>query len=1070
MKILRRVSLAAALLLVLASSAAGVTCSDSPFVETPQYLVGGGPTDLVIGDFDGDSWPDVATVNTSEDTVSVILNDMAGGFGPPIETDLEYESSSMAAADFDANGNLDLAVGSYARVTVLFGNGDGTFQDPVHYDLGSGYIESLVAAPLDAGVSVDLAAGSPQDSGLIVLLNEGDGTFGPPAEYASAGPISGMVSGNFDGSPPLDLLVTHGSGNSISLLPNFGDGTFAPPLSFVAGTSPSSLSAGDLDDDGDLDAVVATESYVSVLKGNGAGSFNAAVQYPARSPYGVVIADFTGEGNLDVATLERSASYGQFNRLQLLAGNGSGGLALLPRGFHVGLNPWALAAGDLDGNGETDIAVANLGSSTAGILLSTGDADFAAALSIDSPSDADLLAPGDFNGDGIPDLASGRYGVVTVQLGDGYGGFATSYWNPGFSDVVMVVAGMFDGDSELDLFVLTRYSESWMLLGAGNGTFEILPTPVPTDYYGYRAAAADFNDDGNLDLAITHECCSNGNVTILLGRGDGTFDTTSPLVAPGNLTGIYAGDLDADGDPDIAAVSVERSSVLVYLGDGNGQFAPGVEYFVGYIPRTVDAGDLTGDTHTDLLVANQGSQNLTILAGVGGGTFVPGPILGLGLPVNAARSVDLDQDSVLDIVTADDGTNTVSVFLGLGNGKFRSPTSSSTDRDATSLAIADFAMNGFPDLAVATPGEGTFTLLRNSRLGVAPIPPSGACVGGALVVHGFAGGFGPVSYQWRKDGIDLADGGTVSGAATSTLTIDPAEAADSGSYDVVVTDTCATANSNAAPVVVSDPPAAPVILLDSPPAPGVAGSASVPAVPGETYSWTVSGDANAVILTGQGTSQITFLAEIPGSVLLDVTAFSAPGCGIAASQQAIPVDFFDVPPGHPFHANIVELARAEITAGCGGGNYCPADAVTRAQMAVFLLKGAHGSSWIPDDVGDYYFTDVPPGSFAEDWINYTAWAGITSGCGSGIYCPGNPVTRAQMAVFILKTEGDFYPPFVPQIFDDVPPGSFAYDFINAIYNEGVTGGCSVAPKLYCPDNLVTRGQMAVFIDRAFLEP
>jgi hypothetical protein len=139
-------------------------------------------------------------------------------------------------------------------------------------------------------------------------------------------------------------------------------------------------------------------------------------------------------------------------------------------------------------------------------------------------------------------------------------------------------------------------------------------------------------------------------------------------------------------------------------------------------------------------------------------------------------------------------------------------------------------------------------------------------------------------------------------------------------------------------------------------------------------------------------------------------------------------------------------------------------------MAVFLLKGAHGSSWIPDDVGDYYFTDVPPGSFAEDWINYTAWAGITSGCGSGIYCPGNPVTRAQMAVFILKTEGDFYPPFVPQIFDDVPPGSFAYDFINAIYNEGVTGGCSVAPKLYCPDNLVTRGQMAVFIDRAFLEP
>jgi hypothetical protein len=249
----------------------------------------------------------------------------------------------------------------------------------------------------------------------------------------------------------------------------------------------------------------------------------------------------------------------------------------------------------------------------------------------------------------------------------------------------------------------------------------------------------------------------------------------------------------------------------------------------------------------------------------------------------------------------------------------------------------------------------------------------------------------------------------------------------------------------------------------------VAGTASVTNVPGETYTWTVSGDADAVILTGQGTSQITFLAEIPGSVLLDVTAYSAPGCGIAAAQLPVVVDFFDVPPGHPFHANIVELARAEVTAGCGGGNYCPSDPVTRAQMAVFLLKGAHGADWVPDDVGQY-FLDVPPGSFAAEWINYIASQAITGGCGTNIYCPDNPVTRAQMAVFILKTLGNYYPPFVPQIFDDVPPGAFAYDFINGIYNQGITGGCSVVPKLYCPENLVTRGQMAVFIDRAFLNP
>jgi len=185
----------------------------------------------------------------------------------------------------------------------------------------------------------------------------------------------------------------------------------------------------------------------------------------------------------------------------------------------------------------------------------------------------------------------------------------------------------------------------------------------------------------------------------------------------------------------------------------------------------------------------------------------------------------------------------------------------------------------------------------------------------------------------------------------------------------------------------------------------------------------------------------------------------------------VPVDYFDVPPAHPFHADIVTIAQAGITAGCGGGNYCPALDVTRAQMAVFLLKSKLGANHVPPVQGPF-FADVPAGSFAADWINELYSFGITTGCGSGNYCPSANVTRAQMAVFLLKTLiGTGYdPPFGSSPFADVPPFSFAENFITDLYVRGITGGCSASPLLYCPDSAVNRGQMAVFLVNTFLTP
>jgi S-layer family protein len=180
------------------------------------------------------------------------------------------------------------------------------------------------------------------------------------------------------------------------------------------------------------------------------------------------------------------------------------------------------------------------------------------------------------------------------------------------------------------------------------------------------------------------------------------------------------------------------------------------------------------------------------------------------------------------------------------------------------------------------------------------------------------------------------------------------------------------------------------------------------------------------------------------------------------------VDFLDVPPADPFHAFVISVARAGITAGCGGGNYCRNSPVTRAQMAVFLLKAEHGSSYSPPACQSL-FSDVPCPSTFANWIEQLAAEGITGGCGAGIYCPNDAVTRQQMAVFLLKTEhGSAYdPPDCASVFSDVACPSLFADWIEQLYAENVTGGCATGPLRYCPTNPNTRGQMAVFLTKTF---
>ncbi|GEM_PF-6383046 len=165
---------------------------------------------------------------------------------------------------------------------------------------------------------------------------------------------------------------------------------------------------------------------------------------------------------------------------------------------------------------------------------------------------------------------------------------------------------------------------------------------------------------------------------------------------------------------------------------------------------------------------------------------------------------------------------------------------------------------------------------------------------------------------------------------------------------------------------------------------------------------------------------------------------------------------------------IQTLGASGITSGCGNNNYCPEDPVTRAEMAVFLERGINGSAYAPPAASGTVFADVPQSYWAADWVEQLASDGITGGCDASNYCPDSNVTRAQMAIFLLRSEhgSSYAPPAASGTqFADVPVSYWAASWIEQLVAENITSGCGGGN--YCPDNNVTRAEMAVFLVRTF---
>ncbi|MCH7700451.1 MAG: VCBS repeat-containing protein [Planctomycetes bacterium] len=549
---------------------------DGTFVQFIETYPTGTSFSIAIGDLNGDGANDFVTANWYENGLSVRLNNGDGTFGRSVTYASGPLPHSVAIGDLDGDGDLDLVVSNAGTpceigttVSVLQNNGDETFSAPVAFDVGD-IPFGVYLADLDGDGDLDLAVSNYWSDEVSVLLNNGDATFASQVtSSAGSGPYD-VTSGDFNGDGHPDLALVNRHGDTLSVLLNLGDGVFMDVVVQDVGLKPVAVAIGDLNGDGNLDLAVTNrmepfaDGTISLLFNLGDGTFQKQVVLDTGDgPEGIVIGDLDGDDDLDLAV---SNVDGDSVSVHLNNGDGTfADMVTYSTGFLS--SPIKLAIGDLDGDGDLDLATANAGSDNVSILLNTGNGTFAdhvtypVGVSKHGHSLPYSIVLGDVDGDGDLDLATANLEAFNYSVlrnnGDGTFGDEATY--PLFAPE-SVAFGDLDGDEDIDLIIASN-GLVWISLNDGEGNFGA-PTSYVSCFAAFFVTTGDLDGDGDLDVVVTDV---SHVVGFLPNNGDATFGEAELFRVGGPAFGVAVGDLNGDGALDLAAPNFEGDSVLILL-------------------------------------------------------------------------------------------------------------------------------------------------------------------------------------------------------------------------------------------------------------------------------------------------------------------------------------------------------------------------------------------------------------------------------------------------------------------------------------------------------------------------